>query len=1636
MIRRTLILLTTIAISTALGFSGGSGTPLDPYQIATPADLAEVNDYLSASYIMTADIDLSAITYDKAVIAHSSQFRGTFDGNGYKITGLKITTNNNNTGLIGQTSGAIIANLGIEQAVMSAGTKENIAVLCGYSFNGTSILNCYVTGTVSGGSSVGGLVGYNQTSSVENCYSLCNINGSSKGSRVGGLIGYNFNNSPVDNCYATGTVSGNNEVGGLIGKNQTTTVSNCYATGAVSGAKSIGGLLGYNQAGETTNCYATGNITGEENSGGLCGYNWEGSFTTCYAEGNVQGEDYNGGFIGYNIKGDITECYASGTVSGIGNSEYSGGFTGRNDTGTISYCYATGNVTGKTYNGGFTGYNNSGLITICFAEGSVVGSGEYNGGFVGLLNAGPINNCFAYGDVTGLSNTAGFCGRINTAGGSISNSYCSGYIDGTGEYIGCFLGVTWSGSLSNCFWDVETSGLGCTGFNGATGKTTAQMQDQNTFTDVNWNFVDIWVMPAAGYPQHKWLNIEIPMLGTGTKNDPYQIATQEHLEQVNKDLTAYYILVDDIDLTGTNYTTAIIAPDTDNSTYTHEGGPFVGSFDGNGFVISGIAIDTLGQSNNYLGLFGYISMGSVKNVVLEGVSITAAGNSRYVGALSGYNSSTVVTDCSSTGSITTGDNSSFYGGLIGRNGADVTGSFSTVQITAGERSMYVGGLIGYNYMTGKIVNCYADGDVYADANSESVGGLVGRNWFGIISDSYSTAHVETAGGTLYLGSFCGYNSGTITGSYATNHILTAGTYVGGFCGYNYYGTLINCYSQGRATGYDYVGGLCGTSFKGFVMDCYTTGRVYCDLTAGGLYASQSLTMTLSCFWDTEATALAVSAGGFGKTTAEMQDMSTYLAVGWDFVNYWAIEANQYPTLIYPNIPIPNKPAKFSGGNGTLGNPYQIGSVADWQELMNTSAVWNKYFIVIKNIDLKDVDLTTVGNETTSFTGSFDGAGYKISNASMISAYDKQALFGVVNGASFSNVALENVTIAGGQMIAALAGTASNSSFTNCSATGIIAGQASESGALIAVCENGSTITECYTNIMIQGDGKCVGGLVGRLNNSTVTKSFSLGDTFGNGDEMGGLVGRVENNGLVSKSYAVGEVTGGGTTYRAGGLVGYNYNSTIEDCFSTGQVSGFDAIGGLVGQSDNAAITNCYTATKVSTNNAGIIGGLLGVDNGSTVTESFWDTEVSGLDTSAAGKGYVTSVMQDIDTYLSAGWDFANIWWIPAADYPKMQTEMKGAGTQTNPYQVENQFHLERINDNLVKTHYILMADIDLSTTTYSTAIIAPDGDSGTSGFEGISFSGIFDGNGHKITGLNIDTNGEKKYYVGLFGRVNDGTIKNLALENININVGDNSWYIGGIAGWNNSVMLTNCYTTGQITTGQYSETMGGLVGENRGTITSCYSEVTMNTGQGAKFIGGLVGWNGMVGGSPKPGVISNCYAKGIVNGTAGAYSNPWSYGGSGGLVGANWYGLISDSYSLTQLSNAQVIGGLCGYSNNGTISGCFWDIETTGIASSNGGTGLTTAQMIDNDTFASAGWNFATAWMQIAGQYPTLIFEGSLFPKEAKPLNATNIDTIMFIAENWLSPVGDTTIDLNQNTDEDLVDMKIFTALNGQMNDD
>jgi hypothetical protein len=229
-------------------YSGGTGEPNDPYRIATAEDLNDIGNHkeedLNKHFILINDVNLAGYTGTQFNIIGpdwSNAFTGVFDGNDHKIWNFTLSstrTRQYGIGLFGYLgSSGQIKNLGMENVDVNAIDGWYVGGLAGYNYYGT-IANCYSTGSVSGTDYVGGLVGFNhQCSRISYCYSKSSILGHDY---VGGLMG--INQGPMSSCYSTGSVSGTDYVGGLLGCNSAP-ITDCYSTGSVTGTgESVGGL--------------------------------------------------------------------------------------------------------------------------------------------------------------------------------------------------------------------------------------------------------------------------------------------------------------------------------------------------------------------------------------------------------------------------------------------------------------------------------------------------------------------------------------------------------------------------------------------------------------------------------------------------------------------------------------------------------------------------------------------------------------------------------------------------------------------------------------------------------------------------------------------------------------------------------------------------------------------------------------------------------------------------------------------------------------------------------------------------------------------------------------------------------------------------------------------------------------------------------------------------------------------------------------------------------------------------------------------------------------------------------------------------------------------------------------------------
>jgi hypothetical protein len=217
----------------------------------------------------------------------------------------------------------------------------------------------------------------------------------------------------------------------------------------------------------------------------------------------------------------------------------------------------------------------------------------------------------------------------------------------------------------------------------------------------------------------------------------------------------------------------------------------------------------------------------------------------------------------------------FVGGLVGYNhGGTVSDCYSSGHVTgnvSGTGNERCFGGLVGCNAEGTVSNCHATGSV---TGYQEVGGLVGVNLIGTVSNSYSTDRVT---GYASVGGLVGQNYGTVRNSYSIGDVT--GEYsVGGLVGTNEE-SVSNSYSTGNVSGNKEVGGLVGANF-GLASNSYSTGSVSGNTDVGGLVGRNWGTVHGS-FWDMETMGQSTSDGGAGKTTGEMHDIATFSGAGWN-----------------------------------------------------------------------------------------------------------------------------------------------------------------------------------------------------------------------------------------------------------------------------------------------------------------------------------------------------------------------------------------------------------------------------------------------------------------------------------------------------------------------------------------------------------------------------------------------------------------------------------------------------------------------------------------------------------------------------------------------------------------------------------
>ena len=275
----------TVSLAAAKGYTiedDGSYTVTSADGLMNVAELVN-GGKTDINITLDKNIDLTGKDWTPIGTSAHNSYKGTFDGGGHTITGLTVTTNDENVGLFGHLN--------------RAGTVKNVVM------EGIQITS-------------------NQ------------INGGS----IGGVVGFSW--GTIENCSVSGSVSGTVYVGGVVGAQWGGSITGCSSSASVKGMVDVGGVVGQiNGNIPLTACYATGNVTleidHEKNisGGGLVGFNGGSSLLACYATGNVTstgsstGKVHIGGFLGNNYTTVTAGYWKNNHEQGIGYNRESTGAT-------------------------------------------------------------------------------------------------------------------------------------------------------------------------------------------------------------------------------------------------------------------------------------------------------------------------------------------------------------------------------------------------------------------------------------------------------------------------------------------------------------------------------------------------------------------------------------------------------------------------------------------------------------------------------------------------------------------------------------------------------------------------------------------------------------------------------------------------------------------------------------------------------------------------------------------------------------------------------------------------------------------------------------------------------------------------------------------------------------------------------------------------------------------------------------------------------------------------------------------------------------------------------------------------------------------------------------------------------------
>lgn len=981
-------------LTTFAQYSGsGSGTASDPYLIFYADQLNQVRNFLNRDGVyfkLMSDIDLTDWIEQnnpsngwQPIGVSSSAFKGIFDGNNHTISGLTINRpSTENVGFFGYIDAATIKNLTVKGNV-EGGT--HVGGICGAA-GSVTFSNCNFTqggsfGIKSHGNNSGGIAGY-VTGQLIVSQCSCNATILGNGDNTGGLIGYANDAVTMSNNQVRGNIKGTGlYTGGIIGYiliYEQISLQKCIATGTVQGNDNVGGVVGgYQRSGykktsdEINKCSFVGKLKGANNVGGILGYSffmntWHPhydepscSFTNSYAIVDIDATgDHIGGLIGkdegYYDRWSVSNRYGDFTYVSICHYE-------------ISNSYSSGSISGKNYVGGLVGYKNRGSITKCFSNTSIYGT-SHVGGIVGygegasdnsltlksnlsicnVVNASESNAGRVYGSVgsnvtIGANGSADENGALTTCKVSIagvvqdiSDNEQSGASQGasTLKYRANYVAKGWD---FNNDWDIqETETYPYKPWQAAPPKIESDLVSQETtISGKSINGGKVYLQIGDNYRDSvecsgNHFSFDVPALqsgdlvrlyavvdtmgqslytdayvsypGSGTETDPYRVYTAADLQGVYK--KGYYKLMNDVDLT-----------EWINENSPKNGWPAIGKngltavyFDGGGHTVSGLWCNT---AADYNGLFSNFPDGYIKNLnvkVAEGKEVKGGD---CTGIVIGHFANGIIDNVTASGTV---NGSKRCGGIVGvADNLKISSSKFDGILTSDSTNAILGGIVG-EIQGGEITKSQASSTITAKGESTIAGALVGKN-NASVSSSFTSGAVTLTGKNSYGGGLIGQNidSASVENCYSTAD-ATSTLYAAGLVAYNY-GKVSNSYSKGNVNSEFYGAGAVGYNDGAkATVNNLVAGNPQVNVTdksgwsirvLGGFKNGASQpgennyalsTMILSVNGVPKKVTDNIL-DGYAKTEDELKSKATYEKLSWSFSRVWKIEEGKaWPTL--------------------------------------------------------------------------------------------------------------------------------------------------------------------------------------------------------------------------------------------------------------------------------------------------------------------------------------------------------------------------------------------------------------------------------------------------------------------------------------------------------------------------------------------------------------------------------------------------------------------------------------------------------------------------------------------------------------------------------------------------------------------